>query len=116
MGIAIIGAILTTSITATAETQINANQLIPAPVKSQIVQSVNNGTISEGGTFGGSVIQGMQNSAIGKALTDIFSLAFVDGARAAALFASFFVFLGAISSLFIPNTMDRRRRVAVAPE
>jgi EmrB/QacA subfamily drug resistance transporter len=116
LGIAIIGAILTTTITSTAQTQINANQLIPAPVKAQIVQSISNGSISEGGTFGGSAIQGAQNSALGKALTAIFSTAFVDGARAAALFASLFVFLGAISSLFIPNTMDRRRRVAVAPE
>jgi MFS family permease len=116
LGIAIIGAVLTVQITAAARTELDASKLLPPPIKTQIMQAVEAGSISESQFAGGSTAQGAQDSPIGKELSRLFKDSFVSGARSAAQTAAIFVFLGALSSLFIPNVMDRRRRTAVAPE
>ena len=116
LGIAILGAVLTAQITAAASTELNASQLIPPPVKVQIAKAIEGGAISESQFTSPSAQPGAANTAMGKEITRIFNDAFVNGARAAARVASLFVLLGAISSLFIPNVIDRGRRSAVAPE
>jgi len=116
LGIAIIGAVLTVQITAAAQAELDASKLLPPPLKAQIAQSIAGGGISEAQFTGPTTQPGAENSPVGKEITRIFKDSFVSGARAAARTASVFVFLGALSSLFIPNVMARRRRTAVAPE
>jgi hypothetical protein len=115
LGIAVIGAVLTAQITAAAKVELDATKLIPPPVKDQILLAVEKGGISESqfGADASGAPQVAANSPIGKELTRIFQDSFVSGAKAAARTAAFFVFLGALSSLFIPNVLDRRRLVAV---
>jgi len=106
IGVAIIGAVLTTGIGNSARTQLDANQMVPSFVKSAIVQQLEEGAgMSEGGdmTIEG-MPAGMENSPAVQAIGDIIKQSFVDGARNAALIASIFVLLGALSSLLIPNT------------
>ena len=47
---------------------------------------------------------GFEKTPAGKEVTGIIKQSFVDGAKRAGEVASIFVLLGAISSLFIPNT------------
>lgn len=115
IGVAIIGAVLTTGIGNSARTQLETNQAIPSFVKTAIVQQLEEGAgMSEGGGAG---IEGMpagaENTPAGQAVAQIIKQSFVDGARNAALIASIFVLLGALSSLLIPNTkMQTMREVA----
>lgn len=116
LGIAIIGAILTAQITSAASSELNASNVIPSPVKAQIAMSIASGAISESQFTVPGTQPGAENTAMGKEITRIFQVSFVNGARSAARIASLFVLLGAISSLFIPNVVARQRRTAVAPE
>lgn len=115
IGVAIIGAVLTTGIGNSARTQLDANQAIPDFVKTAIVQQLEEGAgMSEGSSAS---IEGMpagaENTPAGQAIVQVIKQSFVDGARSAALIASIFVLLGALSSLLIPNTkMQTMQEVA----
>jgi hypothetical protein len=59
---------------------------------------------------------GVQDTPSGQAITHVIRQSFVDGARASATVASVFVLLGALSSLFIPNTGPRQSRRVMPAE
>lgn len=123
LGIAIIGAVLTAQITAAARVEVSNSTVLPAPLKAQIMLAVEKGSISEfsDGQPPTAAAQGAQNAAatdpgagntpLAIEMNRIFRDSFVSGARASARTAAFFVFLGALSSLFIPNVVARRRQV-----
>jgi EmrB/QacA subfamily drug resistance transporter len=115
LGIAVIGAVLTAQISAAAKVELQATDLLPPPVKAQIMLAVEKGSISDSqfSADPSGAPQANANSPMGKELTRIFQDSFISGARAAARTAALFVFLGALSSLFIPSVIDRRRLVAV---
>jgi EmrB/QacA subfamily drug resistance transporter len=116
MGIAIIGAVLTSTLAASATTQLQATQVIPAAAKTAILRSLQEtGGAGEGASLKGAPA-GFEKTAAGKEISQIIKQSFVDGARRAGEVASVFVLLGAISSLFIPNTSQRRTRVVVPAE
>jgi len=116
LGIAIIGAVLTSQIATTARAELAASNQLPPAVKVQLAETFESGAISESQLAGPAAPAGQAASAMGVEITRIFEDSFVSGARAAARTASFFVLLGALSSLFIPNVIARQRRVAVAVE
>jgi EmrB/QacA subfamily drug resistance transporter len=116
MGIAIIGAVLTSTLAASATTQLQATQVVPAVAKTAILRSLQEtGGAGEGASLKGAPA-GFEKTAAGKEISQIIKQSFVDGARRAGEVASVFVLLGAISSLFIPNTSTRRTRVVVPAE
>jgi EmrB/QacA subfamily drug resistance transporter len=109
LGIAILGAILTGQIVAFARAELDQSKVVPPFVKTAIVHSLETGGIGEGrGGFQGAP-EGSENTAAGKEIVRILQGSFVNGARGAARAASFFVLLGALSSLFIPNPPRRPR-------
>lgn len=116
IGVAIIGAVLTTGISTSARSQLDANQAIPSFVKTAIIQQIEEGgAATEGQVSLEGAPAGIENSAAGQAIGQVIQQSFVDGARSAALVASIFVLLGALSSLRIPNMkMQGLREVAAA--
>jgi MFS family permease len=116
MGIAIIGAILTTGITSSVTTQFNASKDVPAIVKTAIIQAINNSGDGEVTTSFAGAPPGSEKTPMGKEITHIIQQSFVDGARDSARVASVFVLLGAVSSLLIPNTVQRRAKVVLVSE
>lgn len=115
VGVAIIGAVLTTGISTSAVSQLDANQAIPSFVKSAIVQQIEQGgAANEGQVSLEGAPPGIEKTAAGQAIRQIIQQSFVDGARAAALIASIFVLLGALSSLRIPNTTKLEMREVAA--
>ncbi len=116
MGIAVIGAVLTTTLSTSATTQLNATSAVPSFVKTAIVNALEqSGGAGEGATLQGAPA-GFEKTPAGQEVGKIIKQSFVDGAQRAGLVASIFVLLGAISSLFIPNTSQRRTRVVVPAE
>ena len=116
MGIAIIGAVLTTTLASSATAQLDQSKAVPSFVKTSIVKALEeSGGAGEGATMQGAP-SGFENTAAGKEVATIIKQSFVDGARQAGLVASIFVLLGAVSSLFIPNTSQRRTRTAIPAE
>lgn len=116
IGVAIIGAVLTTGISTSAQAQLDANQTIPPFVKTAIVQQIETGaSAGEGQATLEGAPPGIEKTAAGQAIVQVIQQSFVDGAKSAALVASIFVLLGALSSLLIPNTkMQGMREVAAA--
>lgn len=112
----IIGAILTTQISASATTQFKAAKDIPVPLQSFIIQGIANSGGSDSGPAASGMPTGAQNSPLGKEIGGIIQQSFVDGSRAAARTASVFVLLGAISSLLIPNSTHSKARVVMVSE
>lgn len=105
IGVAIIGAVLTTGISTSARSQLDANQTIPSFVKTAIVQQIESGgAANEGQASLEGAPAGIEKTPAGQAIVGIIKQSFVDGARRAAVIASVFVLLGALSSLLIPNT------------
>ena len=120
MGIAVIGAVLATQLAASAQTQFAAINTVPAPLKTAIVRGLEQSGGGEGlanapGAPGG-VPDTPDGQAMARAITHVIRQSFVDGARAAATVASVFVLLGALSSLFIPNTGPRQSKRVVPAE
>jgi hypothetical protein len=113
MGIAIIGAVLTSTLATSATTQLEASQAVPSFVKTAVIQGLEkSGGAGEGASLQGAPA-GFDKTEAGQEIAQIIKQSFVDGARRGGLVASIFVLLGAISSLFIPNTSQRRTRVVV---
>jgi EmrB/QacA subfamily drug resistance transporter len=113
LGIAILGTILTTQITATARVDLAASKVIPPFVQTAIINSFEQGNVGEGQDTVTGAPAGSENTPAGKEISRIIQGSFVSGARASADAAAIFVFLGALSSLFIPN--PPKRKMAGAP-
>ncbi len=118
IGVAILGAVLASSISATGSTLLSKNTVIPDMIKPAIQSNFDAGSASTvssirgggsgqpgaGGPPGGSF---PSIAVIGQEIKNIYDVAATDGTRNAARVASFFVLMGACSSLLIPG----RRRV-----
>lgn len=100
IGIAILGAILASQISTSGKAELAKSTVIPPPLKVKIAQALDKGLDPSSGA--GSV-PGAGQGPIGAAILDVFAVGVTDGTQAASLAASGFVFLGAVSSLFIPN-------------
>jgi EmrB/QacA subfamily drug resistance transporter len=99
-GVAIIGAVLVAQVSATGLAQLQASTVIPPYLKAVLTPVFSQGLI---GGSAPSLPASVTNSPIGLAIQGIFNSAITDGVRYAALVAGFFVSLGAISSLLLPN-------------
>jgi EmrB/QacA subfamily drug resistance transporter len=108
LGIAVIGAVLSSTLSVSAQDRLKDVQGVPDFVKTAIVSSLDKGaSIGEGSLRVTGAPAGMENTAASDAVGEIIKLSFVDAARAAGLVASIFVLLGAVSSLLIPTTVRR---------
>ena len=108
LGTAVIGAVLSTTLSLSAQTRLNTAADIPDFVKTAIVSSLDQGaSFSEGSIGVKGAPAGTENSAAFKKVGEVIKESFVDATRAAGLVASIFVLLGAISSLLIPTTVRR---------
>lgn len=116
MGIAIIGAILTTTVVDSARTRLDAVQGLPPFVKTAIVQSLEKSGGGETPTEIPGAPAGSADTEVGKQVAAVFQNAFVDGAKSAGLVASLFVLFGALSSLFIPNPPKKKSEVVAVVE
>ena len=117
MGIAVIGAVLTTTLASSATAQLDRTNAVPPFVKTSILKALDqSGGTGEGVATLQGAPAGFEKTAAGQEVGNIVKQSFVDGAKRAGLVASVFVLLGAISSLFIPNTGQRRTRVVVPAE
>ncbi len=120
MGIAVVGAVLATQMAAAAQAQFATVSSVPAPVKTAIVQGLEESGGGEGLSTVPGTPAGLQDTpggqAMAKTITHVIQQSFVDGARASAVTASIFVLLGALSSLFIPNPGPRRSKGVVPAE
>ncbi len=106
LGIAVIGAVLSSTLSLSAQAHLADVDGLPGIAQDAIVAALDKGATI--GSLGGvTVPEGMGDpttiAAVGAAIRD----AFIDASRAAALIASIFVLLGAVSSLLIPRTMRR---------
>jgi hypothetical protein len=108
LGIAVIGAVLATTLSLSARSRLNGVTDVPDFVKTAIVSSLDQGaSIGEGSLRVTGAPAGMESSAAFKAVGEVIKQSFVDATRAAGLIASIFVMLGAVSSLLIPTTIRR---------
>ena len=128
IGVAILGAVLASSISTTGATLLSQNTVIPAVIKPAIQSNFDAGSATSGSVPRIS-IQGGGNgqpgaggpptgnfpsiAAIGQEIKNIYDVAATDGTRNAARLASFFVLMGAVSSLLIPG---RRRETELLAE
>ncbi len=116
LGIAVIGAVLASTLSFSAKSRLNDVTEVPGFVKTAIVSSLDQGaSIGEGSLRVTGAPAGMESSAAFKAVGVVIKQSFVDATRAAGLIASIFVLMGAVSSLLIPTTIRRGAR-AGAPE
>ena len=121
VGVAILGAVLASSISATGSTLLSKNTVIPDAIKPAIQSNFDAGSASsgsvptisiQGGGSGQPSAGGPPSGSfpsiavIGQEIKSIYDVAATDGTRNAARVASFFVLMGACSSLLIPG---RRR-------
>jgi len=127
IGVAILGAVLASSISTVGAAQLSKNTVIPAVIKPAIqsnfdagsassssvptisIQGGGNGRPGAGGPPAGSF---PSIAVIGQEIKNIFDVAATDGTRNAARLASFFVFLGACSSLLIPGRLREAELLA----
>lgn len=129
IGVAILGAVLTSQATSVSTMQLSQNTVIPSAVKPVIQQLVDQGQPKDVilivvqnvvGTIntqlaktsvaghGGPPL--LNETAILSSTATILNHAETQGTRTAGVFAALFVFLGALCSLLIPNPEDHRRR------
>jgi EmrB/QacA subfamily drug resistance transporter len=114
LGIAVIGAVLSSTLSFSAQTRLNKVTGVPGFVKTAIVSSLDQGaSIGEGSLRVTGAPAGMESSAEFKAVGAIIKQSFVDATRAAGLVASIFVLMGAVSSLLIPTTIHRGRQARI---
>ena len=114
MGIALIGAILTTQMGISAAAQLQAST-IPAPVQVAVVAAIHESGGGETGSALDGLPAGIQNTPVGAEIERIVAQSFVEGAHAAAHAASALVLLGALISLFIPNIIQHPARASARP-
>jgi EmrB/QacA subfamily drug resistance transporter len=112
LGIAVIGAMLASTLSFSARTRLNDVADVPNFVKTAIVSSLDQGaSIGEGSLRVTGAPAGMESTAAFKVVGTVIKESFVDATRAAGLVASIFVLLGAVSSLLIPTTIRREQNV-----
>jgi EmrB/QacA subfamily drug resistance transporter len=118
LGIAVIGAVLSSTLSLSAQARLDASTDVPDFVKTAIVSSLDRGAgVGEGGSLRVTgAPPGTEDSPASRAVGKIITASFVDASRAAALVASAFVLLGAVSSLLIPATMRRAEQGKRAKE
>ena len=108
LGIAVIGAVLSSTLSFSAQTRLKDAAEVPDFVKTAIVTSLDQGaSIGEGSLRVTGAPAGTENTAAFRKVAEIVKASFVDATRAAGLVASVFVLLGAVSSLLIPTTVRR---------
>jgi EmrB/QacA subfamily drug resistance transporter len=108
LGIAVIGAVLSSTLSVSAQARLQDARDVPDVVKTAIVSSLDKGaSIGEGSLRVTGAPPGTENTPAFKKVAEIIKLSFVDAARASGLVASVFVLLGAVSSLLIPTTIRR---------
>ncbi|MGA2976772.1 MAG: DHA2 family efflux MFS transporter permease subunit [Spirochaetia bacterium] len=112
LGIAVIGAVLSTTLSLSAQARLKDAHDVPDFVKTAIVSSLDQGaSIGEGSLRVTGAPPGTENTPAFKKVAEIIKYSFVDASRAAGLVASIFVLLGALSSLLIPTTVRRAETV-----
>lgn len=132
IGVAILGAVLTSQVTTISTTQLNQNSVIPAAIKPAIQQLINQGEPKEVvlpvvghivtninahlPPAGAGGPPRLDQAAIVTATSGILDNAQTEGTRASGLFAALFVLLGALSSLLIPNIARRQEDAPEAGE
>lgn len=131
LGIALLGTVLVTTITTTGQEAVNSSNILPPPLKAQVMAQLESGGFDATGPQGGAgnnassriaqaaapqtgVNQGAASAAqaqaaIGQEMSRIIKNASTEGARRAGVLAALFVALGALSSLRIPATGRGRR-------
>ncbi len=127
IGVAILGAVLASTISSSASTLLSKNTVIPEFIKPAIQSSFDAGDASSGNPPSISIPGGGNGrpsagesgaggpppgsfpsiTVIVQEIKNIYNVAATDGTRNAARVASFFVFLGACSSLLIPAQPKR---------
>ncbi|MEO8287895.1 MAG: MFS transporter [Chloroflexota bacterium] len=111
IGVAVLGAIFSAQIASTGKSELAASNAIPAPIKSAIETALDNGSATDTSQYSGDAA----NSPLGTAISGIVNDAITAGTRDAAFAAGFFVLMGALSSLLIPNPKkDREPEVETA--
>jgi len=100
IGVAVLGAVFAAQISSTGKSALAANNAIPAPIKDALTTAFANGSATDTSKYSG----GASNSPLGQAILGTVNEAITEGTRSAAFVASFFVLMGALSSLLIPNT------------
>jgi len=104
----VIGAVLSSTLSVSAQVRLKDAQGVPDFVKTEIVSSLDKGaSIGEGSLRVTGAPTGTENTPAFNQVAEIIKLSFVDATRAAGLVASLFVLLGAVSSLLIPTTIRR---------
>jgi EmrB/QacA subfamily drug resistance transporter len=115
LGIAVIGAVLSASLSVSAQERLRLSTDVPDTVKTAIIASLDKGaTLGEGAVTVTGAPAGVQKTAAYARVALIIKESFVDAARTAGLVAGLFVLLGAVSSLFIPGRMRREKAVPKA--
>ncbi|HET6487235.1 MAG TPA: DHA2 family efflux MFS transporter permease subunit [Spirochaetia bacterium] len=108
LGTAVIGAVLSTTLSLSVQTGLKGVSEIPDVAKTAIVASLDRGATFSGGSVGVSgAPSGAEGTPAAVAVEKVIKESFVNAARAATVAASLFVLLGAVSSLLIPTTVRR---------
>jgi predicted MFS family arabinose efflux permease len=108
LGIAVIGAVLSSTLSFSAQARLKDATDVPSFVKTAIVASLDQGaSIGEGSLQTVGAPAGTESNTAFAKVGQIIKDSFVDATRAAGLVASIFVLLGALSSLLIPMTLRR---------
>jgi hypothetical protein len=97
-GVAVIGAVLVSVLVSVGKADLAASTVIPDNVKTALTQ------VLSSGLSGGVSSHPVGAGPLGQAIGYVFDDAITNGTKWAALTAAVFVSLGAICSLFIPNT------------
>lgn len=100
IGVAVLGAVFAAQIASTGNSALAADTTIPTPIKQALTTAFENGSATDTSKYSG----GASNSPLGQAILGAVNEAITQGTRSAAFVASFFVLMGALSSLLIPNT------------
>jgi hypothetical protein len=108
VGVAILGAILAAQIAAVGRAELAANVVVPPNAKPAIAEVLDNGL---SGSAPQTTDPRVANSPVGHAVQQIVDESITEGTRAAAVAATIFVVLGALSSLLIPQPRAAARQV-----
>ncbi len=107
-GVAVIGAVLVAQISAVGTAELAASSIIPNVLKASLESSLNSGlTGGVAPTLPASII----GTPLAAAIIGVFNDAITQGVRWAALTASIFVSIGALSSVLIPNAKSKVERI-----
>ncbi|WP_165422848.1 MFS transporter [Ktedonosporobacter rubrisoli] len=118
IGVAVLGVVLASSLSATATAEVSKSAIIPAGFKPSIEQAFDAGAvggrggdihIANPGSGSSSPATSLPPALLEKTIKDIYDLAATSGTRNAARVAALFVLLGAFSSLLIPGQRKEQK-------